>query len=84
MNARKLSPAMGSVDLAEIRARYIGARLPATVAADMEALRMDLDRTRFALAGTEGKLERVLEEKAELEKRMYVLLATRPGAGMAV
>jgi hypothetical protein len=73
-----------SVSLADIRARYVGSRLPAQVAADMEALWLELDRTRFALAGMEGRMQQVQVENEKLESRMYLLLAKVPGAGMAV
>jgi predicted nuclease with TOPRIM domain len=77
---------LGSVDLAEIRARYVEnrERLPAHVYADMDALWNEAARLQFEVAGLEGRAERILEENAKLESRMYVLLSRMPGAGMAV
>jgi hypothetical protein len=72
------------VDLAEIRARYVGSKMAAQVAADLDALWHEVDRLRFALAGSEGRATRIFEEKEAVERRMYLVLSKVPGAGMPV
>lgn len=77
--ARKTDAQQDSVSLAEIRARYIGARLPAQVAADMEALWLELDRTRFALAGQKGRADQLRDELTDLQGRYWRLTMKLPG-----
>jgi hypothetical protein len=60
-------PQLGSVDLAEIRARYVGSRLPAATAADMEALWLEVDRLRFELAGANERTRIAREERTRAE-----------------
>jgi hypothetical protein len=74
-------PQLDSVNLAEIRARYVGSRIPAAVAADMEALWLEVDRLRFALAGAEEAKAIAQRERQKSDDQIYQLLSTRPGAG---
>jgi hypothetical protein len=71
---------LGSVDLAEIRARYVGSRLPAQTAADMEALWLEVDRLRFENAGLEERVRRAREERDDIQTRYWQLqMAKVPG-----
>ena len=77
-------PRLDSLNLADIRTRYVGSRLPAETAADMEAMWLEIDRLRFALAAADERTNQARVERQKLEDRMYQLLARQPGAGMAV
>lgn len=71
---------LGSVDLAEIRARYVGSRLPAETAADMEALWLEVDRLRFALAAADERTRLAREERDDIKARYWQLqMAKAPG-----
>lgn len=71
---------LGSVDLAEIRARYVGSRLPAQTAADMEALWLEVDRLRFELAGANARTQVAREERDDIKARYWQLqMAKVPG-----
>lgn len=73
-------PQLGSVDLAEIRARYVGSRLPAQTAADMEALWLEVDRLRFENTGLEERVRRAREERDDIQARYWQLqMAKVPG-----
>ena len=63
-------PQLDSLDLAEIRARYVGSRLPAETAADMEALWLEVDRLRFELAGANERT-RIAREERERAEGLY-------------
>lgn len=82
-NVRKriTEPQLGSVDLAEIRARYMGARLPASVAADLEALWMELDRIRFELAAANERTRIAREERDDIQGRYWRLTMTAVKGG---
>ncbi len=81
--ARSITPKLDSVDLSDIRQRYIGSRLEATVAADMEALWLEVDRLRFELAAANERTRIAREERDELTKQLYVLrMTTRPGGAV--
>lgn len=66
-------PKLDSVDLAEIRQRYIGSRLPAETARDMEALYLEVDRLRFELAGANERTRIAREERDDIAKRYWCL-----------
>lgn len=51
---------------------------------DVMRLWQEVDALRFELAGAAGRAQRVIEEKEAVERRMYLVLAKVPGAGMAV
>lgn len=68
---RAPDPQLGSIDLAEIRARYVGSRLPAATAADMEALWLEVDRLRFELAAANERTRLAREERKSLEDQLY-------------
>lgn len=78
MNARRKpawipDPQLTSVDLAEIRQRYVGSRLPAQVATDMDALWHECDRLRFALAAADERTRIAREERKDIEERYWRL-----------
>lgn len=73
-------PQLGSVDLAEIRARYVGSKLPAHIAADMEALWLEVDRLRFELAGANERT-RIAREERERAEGLYWQLQMRAVKG---
>ena len=52
--------------------------------AETKRLLDEIDALRFELSGANGRAQRVIEEKEAVERRMYVLLATVPGAGQAI
>ena len=71
---------LGSVDLADIRARYVGSRLPAETACDMEALWLEVDRLRFALAAADDRTRIACEERDDIKARYWQLqMAKVPG-----
>lgn len=74
-------PQLDSVDLAEIRARYVGSRLPAETAADMEALWLEVDRLRFELAGANERTRIARAERKDIEDRYYRLQMERVPGG---
>lgn len=83
MNARRklgwnLDPQLSSVDLAAIRARYVGSRLPAETAADMEAMWLEIDRLRFELAGADERTRIAREERKSLEDQLWLVRLQLP------
>lgn len=74
-------PQLDSVDLAEIRARYVGSKLPAETARDMEALWLEVDRLRFENAGLQERVRRAREERDDIQGRYYQLQMTRVPGG---
>ncbi len=81
LRKRVTDPQLSSVDLAEMRARYMGARLPASVAADMEALWMECDRLRFELAGANERTRIAREERDDIQGRYWRLQMTAVKGG---
>lgn len=84
MNARRLprpDPQLSSVDLAEIRARYVGSRLPAQVAADLDALWNECDRLRFAVAAADERTRIAREERDDISARYWRLQMTAVPGG---
>jgi hypothetical protein len=74
---------LGSVDLAEIRARYVGSRLPAETARDMEALWLEVDRLRFELAGAHERTRIAREERKRAEDLYWALQMNKlPGGAV--
>lgn len=72
-------PQLDSVDLAEIRARYVGSKLPAQTAADMEALWLEVDRLRFANAAADERTRIAREERDDISGRYWQLQMKLPG-----
>lgn len=71
-------PQLDSLNLAEIRARYVGSRLPAETAADMEALWLEVDRLRFEKAAADERTRIAREERDLLQDQLYALRAGLP------
>lgn len=69
-------PQLSSVDLAGIRARYVGSRLPAETAADMESMWMEIDRLRFELAAAHERTRIAREERQDISDRYWRLQMT--------
>ena len=79
--ARSITPKMDSVDLSDIRQRYVGSRLEATVAADMEALWLEVDRLRFELAAANERTRIAREERDDISGRYWRLQMTAVKGG---
>jgi hypothetical protein len=74
-------PQLSSVDLSDIRTRYVGSRLPAETAADMEAMWMEIDRLRFELAAAHERTKVAREERDDIQGRYWRLTMTAVKGG---
>lgn len=73
-------PQLDSLDLHAIRSRYVGSKLPAQTAADMEALWLEVDRLRFALSAADDRTRVAREERDDIQARYWQLqMAKVPG-----